>query len=220
MFRKLKPNLIESDSGFSVQLTESRKVIYREGGKAVTFPTQDSAGPILFEVLLGEYSDRWDPPSDTVKISDNDWTRIANNIREAYRSQGIRVEVHIVSPEVREAAKRRVSMWRKTKSNLIESDLGFSVEQVRFNKLVYREGDKKTTCTIELYGRGPVLGVVYLAEASDYWDPPFDTIKISEEEWKRIGDNIREAYLSQGSEVDIFLPPPEKRQLRPTLPPP
>ena len=114
-----------------------------------------------------------------------------------------------------------MSMCRKPKPNLIESDAGFSVERVEFDKLVYREGDKKTTCTIEYYGKGPLLGVVYLAEASDYWDPPFDTVRISEEEWKRIGDNIREAYRSQGFEIEVFLPPPEKRELmRPTLPPP
>jgi hypothetical protein len=212
--------MIESDSGFSVELAEGGKLIYREGGKKVTFTTEGSVGPVLFEVRLGEYSDWWDPPSDTVKISAEDWKRIGENIREAYRSQRLKVEVHVVPPEGREAARRRVSMCRKTKPNLVESDLGFSVERVEFNKLVYREGNKQTTCTIEYSGRGPILGVVYLAEASDYWDPPFDTVKISEEEWKRIGDNIREAYLSQGFEVMIYLPPPEKRKLRPTLPPP
>jgi hypothetical protein len=212
--------MIESDSGFSVELAESGKLLYRESGKTVTFTTEGGVGPVLFKVRLGKYSDCWDPPSDTVKISEDDWSRIANNIREAYRSQSLRVEVHVVPPEAREAAKRRVSMCRKLKPNLIVSDLGFSVEQVTISKLIYSAGDKQRTCTIEYSGQGPILGVVYLGETSDCWDPPFDTVRISEEEWKRIGDNIREAYLSQGFEVNIYLPPPEKRELRPTLPPP
>ena len=56
-------------------------------------------------------------------------------------------------------------MFRKARPNLIESDAGFSVEQVNISKLVYREGD-----------------------------------------------SIRDAYRSQGFEVDVQLVPPQERE--------
>jgi hypothetical protein len=112
-------------------------------------------------------------------------------------------------------------MFWKPKWHIVGSGAGFSVERVGFNKLVCREGNKQTTCTIEYYGKGPILGVVYLAERSDYWDPPFDTVRVSDEEWKRVGHNICEAYRLQGFEVDIYFPPADDRERsRPSLPPP
>jgi hypothetical protein len=201
MFRKVRPNLIESDAGFSVEL-EGGKLIYREDGKRATFPTEQGEGPVLLVTHLGAYSDSWDPPSDNVKISEGDWSRIGNNIREAYRSQGITIEVHVMPSEVREAARRRVSMCRKTRPNLIESDSGFSVEQVNISKLVYREGDRKVTLTIE-HLVDPALFVVYLGGYTDRWDLPFDTVPISDDEWKWIGDNIRDAYRSEGFQIEV-----------------
>ena len=219
MFRKVRPNLIESDSGYFVELVAGVRLIYREGGKKVTFATEGSVGPILFKVRLGEHSDSWDPTSDTVKISDETFRRIGDNIREAYRSQGIKVEVHTVPPEVREAAKRRISMCRKTKPNLIESDLGFSVGQVDFSKLEYGEGDRKVTLTIE-HLTGPAIFVVYLGGYTDRWDPPFDTVVVSDDEWRRIGRNIREAYRSQGCEIEFqisSMSPEEKEAFKRAL---
>jgi hypothetical protein len=108
------------------------------------------------------------------------------------------------------------SVWASSRGNLdvpepkghiVGSGAGFSVERVGFNKLAYREGNKQTTCTIEHYGKGPILGVVYLAEGSDSWDPPFDTARVSDAEWTRVGHNIREAYRAQGFEVDIYFSP-------------
>jgi hypothetical protein len=211
VFRKPKPNLIESDSGFSVELVGGGKLIYREGGKSITFTTESSVGPVLFVVCLGEYSDCWDPPSDAVRISDEDWRRIADNIREAYRSQRLKIEVHVVPPEIREAARRRLSMCRKPKPNLIESDLGFSVEMIAWDKLVYREGGKELTLTAERLS-GPAIFVVYLGEYPDCWDPPFEKVKISDEDFRRIGENIREAYQSQGSEIRFQLVSSEERE--------
>jgi hypothetical protein len=201
MFRRPKPTVIESDAGFSVEL-EGGKLIYREGGKRATFTTKQGEGPILFVVHLGEYSNSWDPLSDNVKISDEDWSRIGNNIREAYRSQGVMIEVHVVPSEVRAATRRRVSMCRMTRANLIESDEGFSVELVELSKLVYREGDKQVTLTVE-HLVGPAVFVVYLGGWTDRWDPPFDTTTISYDEWRRIGNNIRDAYRSQGCEIEV-----------------
>ena len=103
-------------------------------------------------------------------------------------------------------------MFRMPKPNMIESDAGFSVEHVQVNKLAYREGDRQVTCTLEYYGGGPLVGIVYLAEYSDCWDPPFETVRISDEGWRQIGNNIREAYRSQGLDIEFTLTPPEQRE--------
>ena len=94
-------------------------------------------------------------------------------------------------------------MFRKRKNRTIETDAGFSVEQVSFDKLVYREGEKEVTLTAEPLV-GAVSFVLYLAEYSDCWDPPFETVRISDEHWVRIGENIREAYRSQGTETEVW----------------
>jgi len=88
------------------------------------------------------------------------------------------------------------------------------VDLIGGGKLIYSEGDKQTTCTIEYFGKGPILGVVYLSERSDCSDPPFDKVKMSDEDWKRIGDNIRDAYRSEGFEVQarVVVTSPEERE--------
>jgi hypothetical protein len=103
-------------------------------------------------------------------------------------------------------------MFRKPKHYIVGSGVGFSVEKITLNTLVYREGDKQTTCIIVHYGRGPIIGEVALGMYSDCWDPPFDKVKISDDDWKRIGDNIRDAYRSKGLEVDVKVMSPEERE--------
>jgi hypothetical protein len=74
----------------------------------MTLTIEHLVGPAIFVVYLGGYTDRWDPPSDSVMIGNDEWKRIGDNIRDAYRSQGLRIEVDIrlMSSEEREAFKR------------------------------------------------------------------------------------------------------------------
>lgn len=112
-------------------------------------------------------------------------------------------------------------MFRKPKEHMIESDEGFSVEHTKIDTLVYREGDKTATLTVE-HLVGPTAFVVYLAEYTDCWDPPFESLRISDEYWKTIGDNIRAAYRSQGVEIEVSGPEPQDARdaLRRAFPPP
>ena len=103
-------------------------------------------------------------------------------------------------------------MFREPKPHLIESDTGFSVERIEFSQLLYREDDRSVTLSIEPLVGDSAIFVLYLAER-DCWDAPFDKVKITEEEWKRIGENIRDAYRSQGHEIEIMVPPPHLRKL-------
>ncbi len=115
MFRKPKPNMIESDTGFSVEQVDFSNLAYREGDKTVTLTIEHLVGPAIFVVYLGGYTDRWDPPFDTVIIGNGEWRKIGDNIRDAYRSQGFQIEVDIrsMSPEEREAFKRALEELKR-----------------------------------------------------------------------------------------------------------
>jgi hypothetical protein len=106
MFQKTKPNMIESDEGFSVEQIEAFVIVYREGEKRATLEIEPMSGPIAFVVYLAGYSDRWDPPFDKERLDDGDWGRIGENIRQAYRSQGLEIKYELISPEAREGLKR------------------------------------------------------------------------------------------------------------------
>lgn len=87
MFRTPKPNVIESDKGFSVEHVGFTTLEYKEGNKKVRIGFEYLTGPILFVLYIGS-TDHWDPPFEAEKISRDDWYRIGSNVREAYRSQG------------------------------------------------------------------------------------------------------------------------------------
>jgi hypothetical protein len=117
VFRSPKPSMIESDEGFSVEQVDFSTVVYREGDKKVSLTIEHLLGPALFVVYLGGWTDRWDPPFDTVIVSEDEWRRIGENIRAAYRSQGheIKVEITSMSPEEREAHKRSIEYWKQVR---------------------------------------------------------------------------------------------------------
>ena len=102
-------------------------------------------------------------------------------------------------------------MFRVSKPNVIESDTGFSVEQVKFTKLVYRERERSVRITFE-HLTGPSQMLIYLGSV-DHWDPPFHQEKITEADWKRIGQNIRDVYRSQNREVELYYPRPGENEI-------
>jgi len=109
-------------------------------------------------------------------------------------------------------------MFRKPNPHAIECDAGFSVEEVAYSKLAYRENDRKVTLTIEYLMGRPAIFILYLAE-HECWDPPFDAVRISDDEWKRIGEHIREAYRSQGFEIEVYMPSSQQRESGRRMPP-
>jgi len=106
-------------------------------------------------------------------------------------------------------------MFRKN-GNIIESDEGFSIEKVGYSQLIYKEGDK----TVRVYYEhlvGSVSMCLYLC-SSDHWEPPFDKERITDEDWKRIGENIQQAYKSQGVEINKQWPLQGERDIWKTKP--
>ena len=92
MFTSPRPNLYESSEGFSVEVLGRTGLRYREASREMFVDSELLTGPSGMAV----YEDtirRWDPPYENVPVTDSDRTRILNNIRDAFRSQGFDIDV-------------------------------------------------------------------------------------------------------------------------------
>lgn len=107
MFRKPDKSLIGSDTDFSVEEITRIKLVYREGGKTATLSIEPTANPSELILYLAVMTDCWDPPFDNVRISDEHWLAIGEKVREACRSQGIKVLVSELWPQAERDAFRR-----------------------------------------------------------------------------------------------------------------
>ena len=95
---------------------------------------------------------------------------------------------------------------------MIKSDTGFSVEQIDFGTLVYRENNRSVKIGIE-HLTGPHHMLIYLGFVDD-WEAPSSMERIAEDDWRQIEENIREAYRSQKLEVVFrYALPGEKEML-------
>lgn len=77
--------------------------------------------------------------------------------------------------------------------NIIESDTGFSVERLPRAGLRYYEGGRSLLIDSEMLTEGFAI----FTDSIKRWDPP-DESKVSEQERKRILENVRLALASQG----------------------
>jgi hypothetical protein len=87
-----RPNLIESDAGFSVEVLGRTGMKYVEQGKTMSIYTEVLATPGAM-VLYGSSLKGWEPPHDLVALNNNDRERIIGNIRRAFAFQGYRLDV-------------------------------------------------------------------------------------------------------------------------------
>ena len=108
--------------------------------------------------------------------------------------------------------------WIKIHFGIKNKEKGFSIK-INFidygGYLTYKEGPKKVTMFCERLV-GDIDMEVYLG-VEEHWEPPYEKECITRDEWKRIGDNIKEAYESRKINVDVTLPSPsdlaKERQL-------
>jgi hypothetical protein len=75
---------IYSDEGYSVSTGARDAIVYREGNRKMTISVLEGNG--VYEETIG----RWDD-NPTQRIALVDCTRIAENIRRAFESQGLPV---------------------------------------------------------------------------------------------------------------------------------
>ena len=93
MFRKPRPNLIESDEGFAVAILGQTGLRYSEGERAVTIDSEVLMGPTGMIVYPGSIVS-WDRPFDNERISDAKRCQILDRVRAAFRADGFEIDVN------------------------------------------------------------------------------------------------------------------------------
>ena len=91
-FSAPRPNPIESDSGFSVEVLGRTGMRYVEGERSMFVDSEVLAKPGAM-ALWAETIKGWDPPHDAEAVGPDDRSRIVDNIRRAFESQGYELQV-------------------------------------------------------------------------------------------------------------------------------
>ena len=100
---------------------------------------------------------------------------------------------------------RRRSMMEQfstPRSNLIESNSGFSTEVMGMTGMRYVEGGRSMHLDSEVLARPNAIGLWRASVGR--WDPPHDAEPVGSDDRIRILENIRRAFESQGQDVDII----------------
>jgi Immunity protein 74 len=90
-YSRPRPNVIESDAGYSVERVGRDGLRYHEGGRSVLIGAE-----MLATKGFAVYADsikKWDPP-DKSKISRQERDRIVGNVRLALASQDESAEIY------------------------------------------------------------------------------------------------------------------------------
>ena len=79
-------NVIESDSGYRVEILGRTGLRYTEGARTMVIDSEilASVGVALWQSSI----ERWDPPSNSVLIDEGERRRIVENIRAAFEAKG------------------------------------------------------------------------------------------------------------------------------------
>jgi len=91
-FSSPRPNLVESDEGFSVEVLGRTGLRYAEQGRTIFIDSEVLAtadAMALYSVSIGA----WDPPHENDVLSQTDREDIIDKIRRAFTSQGWTLEV-------------------------------------------------------------------------------------------------------------------------------
>jgi len=93
-FSRPRPNVIESDAGFSLERVGRDRLQYREGGRSVLISSEMLGHNNVLKgfVIYTDSMKNWDPP-DKSRISKQERDRIVDNIRLALASQDESLEI-------------------------------------------------------------------------------------------------------------------------------
>jgi hypothetical protein len=92
MFTKLRPDTIQSDEGFSVEVLGRTGLIYTEGSRSLHISSEVLAGPHGL-VIYRDSIKSWDSPHGMKTIDEATRDAIIENIRRAFRFDGFEIEV-------------------------------------------------------------------------------------------------------------------------------
>ena len=91
-FSAPRPNRIESDSGFAVEVLGRTGMRYFEGDRSAFIDSEVLAKPDAMALYQSSIR-RWDPPHESLEVDEEDRRRIVENIRAAFESQGYELQV-------------------------------------------------------------------------------------------------------------------------------
>ncbi len=91
-FSAPRPNLIESDAGFSVEVLGRTGMLYAEGGRSLHIDSEVLAKPRAIGIWRDSIK-RWDPPNEGDVLGSNDRTRIIENVRRAFEAMNQELDV-------------------------------------------------------------------------------------------------------------------------------
>ena len=86
-FSSPRPNLITSDSGFSVEVLGRTGLRYTEDDRTMLIDSEVLARPHGI-ALYSSSLRRWEPPNDSLPIDEDERNRIVENIRQAFMFNG------------------------------------------------------------------------------------------------------------------------------------
>ena len=93
-------------------------------------------------------------------------------------------------------------MFSSPRPNLYESSDGFSVKVLGRTGLRFREAGRQMFVDWEVL-IGP-SGMAVYEDTIQKWDPPNENVLVTDSDRDRILKNIRDAFRSQGFEVDVI----------------
>jgi hypothetical protein len=91
-FSSPRPNLVESDEGFSVEVLGRTGLRYAEKGRTIFIDSEVLATADAM-ALYSTSIRAWDPPHENEVLRDKDREDIIGKIRSAFTSQGWTLEV-------------------------------------------------------------------------------------------------------------------------------
>jgi Immunity protein 74 len=92
MFKIPRVNVIESDEGFSVEVLGRTGVRYIEDSKELRVDSEflvSSSALVVYKNSIRS----WEPPFDNEIIDENKRASIVDNIRRAFRFQGVEIDI-------------------------------------------------------------------------------------------------------------------------------
>jgi hypothetical protein len=182
-----RPNLVESDSGFSVEVLGMTGMRYTEGGRVMKIDSEVLAGTAGI-ALFTKSIKGWEPPHEADALTDADKRQIIANIQLAFQSQGWGLDV--VTPPLPAAH------FSSPRPNLFVSDRGFAVEVLGPTSVRYTKGDWAVTIPLEA---SEVRGEKQIRTSSiQRWESPHEADTLNNIDRARICKSLRLAFQAQG----------------------
>jgi hypothetical protein len=91
-FTQPRPNLYQSNAGFSIEVLGRTGMNYIEGDRTMRIDSEVLAKPGAMAIWSRSIR-HWEPPHDTQPVTDEDRRRVVENIRLAFESQGYELQV-------------------------------------------------------------------------------------------------------------------------------